>query len=150
MRLNTYRYENDLPIANDINVKENYEYKSEQIPSRRNSNFIHKIFDSLNLSIIILIIILSYLSFNSQRKWTNYYHAIQIIRQINSNLIDYSSQAEEFYLTEIESLEDFRITTTKDLIYLSMPLLPNERGFIEDSLKLIREGLKEGFYQRGY
>ena len=150
MRLNTYRYENDLPIANDINVKENYEYKSEQIPSRRNSNFIHKIFDSLNLSIIILIIILSYLSFNSQRKWTNYYSAIQIIRQINSNLIDYSSQAEEFYLTEIESLEDFRITTTKDLIYLSMPLLPNERGFIEDSLKLIREGLKEGFYQRGY
>ena len=150
MRLNTYRYENDLPIANDINVKENYEYKSEQIPSRRNSNFIHKIFDSLNLSIIILIIILSYLSFNSQRKWTNYYSAIQIIRQINSNLIDYSSQAEEFYLTEIESLEDFRITTTKDLIYLSMPLLPNERGFIEDSLKLIRDGLKEGFYQRGY
>ena len=150
MRLNTYRYENDLPIANDINVKENYGCNSEQIPSRRNSNFIHKIFDSLNLSIIILIIILSYLSFNSQRKWTNYYHAIQIIRQINSNLIDYSSQAEEFYLTEIESLEDFRITTTKDLIYLSMPLLPNERGFIEDSLKLIREGLKEGFYQRGY
>ena len=150
MRLNTYRYENDLPIANDINVNEDYEYKSEQIPSRRNSNFIHKIFDSLNLSIIILIIILSYLSFNSQRKWTNYYHAIQIIRQINSNLIDYSSQAEEFYLTEIESLEDFRITTTKDLIYLSMPLLPNERGFIEDSLKLIRDGLKEGFYQRGY
>ena len=150
MRLNTYRYENDLPIANDINVKENYEYKSEQIPSRRNSNFIHKIFDSLNLSIIILIIILSYLSFNSQRKWTNYYSAIQIIRKINSNLIDYSSQAEEFYLTEIESLEDFRITTTKDLIYLSMPLLSNERGFIEDSLKQIREGLKEGFYQRGY
>ena len=93
---------------------------------------------------------MSYLSFDSQRKWTNYYSAIQIIRQINSNLIDYSSQAEEFYLTEIESLEDFRITTTKDLIYLSMPLLKNERGFMEDSLELIREGLKEGFYQRGY
>ena len=150
MRLNSYRYENDFPIANDINVKENYGCKSEKIPSIINSNFIHKIFDSLNLSIIILIFILSYLSFDSQRKWTNYYSAIQIIRQINSNLIDYSSQAEEFYLTEIESLEDFRITTTKDLIYLSMPLLPNERGFIEDSLKLIREGLKEGFYQRGY
>ena len=150
MRLNTYRYENDLPIANDINVKENYECNSEKIPSRRNSNFIHRIFDSLNLSIIILIFILSYLSFDSQRKWTNYYSAIQIIRQINSNLIDYSSQAEEFYLKEIESLEDFRITTTKDLIYLSMPLLQNERGFIEYSLELIREGLKEGFYQRGY
>ena len=116
---------------------------------QRRNNFIHKIFDSLNLSIIILIFILSYLSFDSQRKWTNYYSAIQIIRQINSNLIDYSSQAEEFYL-KIESLEDFRITTTKDLIYLSMPLLQNERGFIEYSLELIREGLKEGFYQRGY
>ena len=150
MRLNSYRYENDLSIANDINLKKNYGCKSEQIPSSRNSNFTHKVLDSLNLSIIILIIILSYLSFESQRKWTNYYSAIQVIRKINSNLIDYSSQAEEFYLTEIDSLEDFRITTTKDLIYLSMPLLSNERGFIEDSLKQIREGLKEGFYQRGY
>ena len=50
MRLNLYRDENVLQIANDINVKENYGCKSEQIPSRRNGNFIHKMFDSLNLS----------------------------------------------------------------------------------------------------
>ena len=148
--MNSYNFENDFPIVNDINSSENYKYDLEKKNKLIKNNIIHKIFDYFNFSIIILIITLSFLSFDSQRKWTNYYSAIQLIRHINSNLMDYSSTAEAYYLTEIESLDEFRTTTTKDLIYLSKPSFGNETSFLANVLKQLHEGLKEGSYQMGY
>ena len=38
-----------------------------------NLKFIHKLLNSINISLLILIFILSFLSFDSQRKWTTIY-----------------------------------------------------------------------------
>ena len=37
---------------------------------------------------------------------------------MNNNLIDYISKTEEFYIGELESLNNYRKTKPKDLIYL--------------------------------
>ena len=83
-----------------------------------NLKIVHRIFDSINISLLILIFILSFLSFNSQRKWTSIYKNLLKIRANNNNLIDYISKTEEFYINEIESLNTFKKATPKDLIYL--------------------------------
>ena len=147
--MNSYNYENDFQRLNDKKPQETFKAEIKQI-TKGNYNPIHKILDYSNISIIILIAIVSFLSFNSQRKWTNYYSAMQIIKNINSNLVDYTSQAEEYYLEEIESLDQFRITTTKDLIYLSRPSLNKETNFLNNLFKQLSEGFKEGLYKRGY
>ena len=82
-----------------------------------NLKFIHRIFDSVNISLLILIFILSFLSFNSQRKWTSIYKNLLKTRANNNNLIDYISKTEEFYINKIESLNSFKKATPKDLIY---------------------------------
>ena len=147
--MNSYSYENDLQRLNDKRPQQTFKAEVKQI-AKGNNNPIHKILDYLNISIIILIVIVSFLSFDSQRKWTNYYSAMQIIKNINSNLVNFSSQAEKYYLEEIESLDQFRITTTKDLIYLSRPSLKKETNLLSNLFKQLSEGLKEGFYKRGY
>ena len=71
-----------------------------------NKNFLnlklaHKIFDSINLSLLSLIFILSFLSFNSQREWTSIYNHLASTRSANNNLIDYISKTEEFYIKNL-------------------------------------------------
>ena len=94
-------YENENFLNKDL-------YKINQINSKKislfNLKFIHKIFDSANISLIILIFILSFLTFNSQRKWTIIYEDLAKTRSNNNNLVDYISKTEEFYLDEIDSL----------------------------------------------
>ena len=148
--MNSYNYENDFQRLDYKNSHQPFNNAEIKKITKGDNNPIHKIFDYLNISTIILIVIVSFLSFDSQRKWTNYYSAMQIIKNINSNLVDYTSQAEEYYLEEIESLDQFRITTTKDLIYLSRPSLNKETNFLNNLFKQLSEGLKEGFYKRGY
>ena len=109
----------------------------------------HKIFDALNFSLAILIFTLSFLSFNSQRKWTNYYSIMWNIRNINNNLVDYISTTEEFYIQEIDKLDDFKKTTSRDLIYIfnkskSKKLNKFSQYFID-----LKKGIKDGMYQRG-
>ena len=112
--------------------------------------FIHKIFNSINISLLILIFILSFLSFDSQRKWTSIYKNLAKIRTNNNNLIDYISKTEEFYIDEIESLNIFKKTTPKDLIYLDKQITKKKKNRVIKYIKYIQDGLKDSRYQRGY
>ena len=115
-----------------------------------NLKFMHIIFDSFNISLLILIFILSFLSFNSQRKWTNMYKYLAKLRSNNNNLIDYISKTEEFYIYEIEFLNSFKKTTPKDLIYLDKKITMKERNNLNKKIKYIKDGLKDSKYQKGY
>ena len=129
-------------------------YKIAQINSKNisllNLKFTHKIFNSINISLIILISILSFLSFNSQRKWTNIYKNLAKTRSKNNNLIDYISKTEEFYINEIESLNKLKKTTPKDLIYLDKQITNKKRNNLNKKIKFIKDGLKDSKYQKGY
>ena len=95
------------PYGNQLNFKKKVSYES-----RKNSEkisiikikLIHQIFDTINISLLVLIFILFFLSFNSQRKWSNTYRNLSKTRAINNNLIDYISKIEEFYISELESI----------------------------------------------
>ena len=113
---------------NENSLKDNL-YDANKITSKKikffNLKFIHRIFDSVNISLLILIFILSFLSFNSQRKWTSIYKNLLKTRANNNNLIDYISKTEEFYINEVESLNTFKKATPKDLIYLDKQITKN-------------------------
>ena len=115
-----------------------------------NLKLIHKISDSLNISLLILIFILSFLSFDSQRKWTRIYNNLAITKLKNNNLIDYISKTEEFYINKIESLQTFKKTTPKDLIYLDKQITKQKKNKLIKSIKYIQDGFKDSKYQRGY
>lgn len=115
-----------------------------------NLKFIHRIFDSVNISLLILIFILSFLSFNSQRKWTSIYKNLLKTRANNNNLIDYISKTEEFYINKIESLNTFKKATPKDLIYLDKQITQNKNNYLNKKIKFIKDGLKDSKYQKGY
>ena len=112
--------------------------------------FIHKIFNSINVSLLILIFILSFLSFDSQRKWTSIYKNLTKTRSNNNNLIDYISKTEEFYINELESLNTLKKTTPKDLIYLNKQITGQKKNKLIKNIKFIQDGLKDSKYQRGY
>ena len=138
---------------NENSLKNNL-YDANKITSKKiklfNLKFIHRIFDSVNISLLILIFILSFLSFNSQRKWTNIYKNLSKTRSNNNNLIDYISNTEEFYLNEIDSLNTFKKTTPKDLIYLDKQISDQKKNNLNKQIKYFQDGLKDSKYQRGY
>ena len=138
---------------NEDSLKNNI-YDTDKLTSKKiklfNLRFIHRIFDSLNISLLILIFILSFLSFNSQRKWTSIYKNLTKIRANNNNLIDYISKTEEYYINKIESLNTLKKTTPKDLIYLNKQVRKNKRNNFNKKIKYIKDGLKDSKYQRGY
>ena len=143
-----------MNINKNENSLKNYPHNSNQITSNKvklfNLKFIHRIFDSVNISLLILIFILSFLSFNSQRKWTSIYRNLAKTRVNNNNLIDYISKIEEFYVNEFESLNTLKKTTPKDLIYLDKQITKNERNNLNKKIKFIKDGLKDSKYQKGY
>ena len=143
-----------MNINKNENSLKNNLYDANKITSKKiklfNLKFIHKIFDSVNISLLILIFILSFLSFNSQRKWTNIYKNLAKTRANNNNLIDYISKTEEFYINEIESLNTFKKATPKDLIYLDKQITKNKRNNLNKKIKFIKDGLKDSKYQKGY
>ena len=138
---------------NENSLKKNL-YYADKITSKKikffNLKFIHRIFDSVNISLLILIFILSFLSFNSQRKWTSIYNNLLKTRANNNNLIDYISKTEEFYINEIESLNIFKKATPKDLIYLDKQITQNKNNYLNKKIKFIKDGLKDSKYQKGY
>ena len=138
---------------NENSLKHNF-YDANKITSKKikffNLKFIHRIFDSVNISLLILIFILSFLSFNSQRKWTSIYKNLLKTRSNNNNLIDYISKSEEFYINEIESLNTFKKATPKDLIYLDKQITQNKNNYLNKKIKFIKDGLKDSKYQKGY
>ena len=138
---------------NENSLKNNL-YDANKITSKKiklfNLKFIHRIFDSVNISLLILIFILSFLSFNSQRKWTKMYKNLAKTRENNNNLIDYISKTEESYINEIESFNTFKKTTPKDLIYLDKQITNQKKNNLNKQIKYFQNGLNDSKYQRGY
>ena len=114
-----------------------------------NLKIVHQIFDTINISLLVLISSLFFLSFDSQRKWSNTYKNLSKTGAINNNLIDYISKIEEFYISELESLNIYRKTKPEDLIYLNK-LAEKKESLFKKSLSTFIEGFSDSKYQRGY
>ena len=98
---------------------------------------------------MVLIFTFCVLSFNSQRKWSNTYKNLSKTRSINNNLIDYISKIEEFYISELESINTYKKTKPEDLIYLNK--LPEKKeSLFRKNLSNLIEGFSDCKYQRGY
>jgi len=140
------------PYGNQLNFKKKVLYESkknfEKI-SIINIKLIHQIFDTINISLLVLIFTLFFLSFDSQRKWSNTFKTLSKTRTINNNLIDYISKIEEFYISELESLNIYRKTKPEDLIYLEK-LAEKKESLFEKNFSNFIEGLFDSKYQRGY
>ncbi len=139
------------PFGNILFLKKgSYDSKnsSEKI-FKRNIKLIHQVFDTINISFLVLISTLFFLSFDSQRKWSNTYKTLSKTKAINANLIDYISKTEEFYINELESLNTYRKTKPKDLIYLNRIEVKKESLF-KKYFKNFIEGFNDSNYQRGY
>jgi len=98
---------------------------------------------------LVLIFTLFYLSFDSQRKWSDTYKTLSKTRSFNENLIDYTSKIEEFYISELESLNIYRKTKPEDLIYLDK-LTEKKESIFKKNLSTFIEGYRDSKYQRGY
>ena len=109
-----------------------------------------KIIDRLNISIIILILFLSFISLNSQRKWTMFYSSMMDIRNKNNNIVDYISKTEQYFLNVIEDQHNMKKTNPDDLIYLVKTKEKENTNFISLVVKEMSRGFDDGIYQRGY
>ena len=140
------------PYGNQLNFKKKVSYESEKNSEKVsiiNLKLIHQIFDTINISLLVLIFTLLFLSFNSQRKWSNTYKILSKTRAINNNLIDYISKIEESYISELESLNIYRKTKPEDLIYLDK-LTEKKESTFKKNLSTFIEGFRDSKYQRGY
>ncbi len=115
-----------------------------------NTRIYCKIIDRFNLSIIILILFLSFISLNSQRKWTIFYSSMIEIRNKNNNIIDYISKTEQYLLNEIEHQNNIKKTNPDDLIYLSKIKRKKTTNLLSLVAKKMIKGFDDGSYQRGY
>ena len=114
-----------------------------------NFNFVNQIIDTINISLIVLIFTLFFLSFDSQRKWSHTYKTLSKTKAINNNLIDYISKTEEFYISELESLNHFRKTKPKDLVYLDK-LEEKKESFLKKNFRIFTKGVSHSKYVKGY
>ena len=129
--------------------KVSYERKKTQKISKFNIQFIHQIFNTINISLLVLIFTLFFLSLDSQRKWSNTYKTLSKTKAMNNNLNEYISKTEEFYIGELESLNIYRKTKPKDLIYLERTAEKKE-SFFKKNFRIFVKGFNESKYQRGY
>ena len=140
------------PYGNQLNLKKKVSHESKKNSeriSKLNIKLIHQIFDTINISLMVLISALFFLSFDSQRKWSNTYKNLSKTRAINNNLIDYISKIEEFYISELESINTYRKTKPEDLIYLEK--LPGKKeSLFKKNLSSFIEGFTDSKYQKGY
>ena len=140
------------PYGNQLNLKKKVEYESKRNSEKisiLNFKLIHKIFDTINSCLLVLIFILFFLSFDSQRKWSNTYKNLSKTRAINNNLIDYISKIEEFYISELDSINTYRKTKPEDLIYLDK-LSEKKESLFKKNLSSFIKGFSDSKYQRGY
>ena len=143
--MNIYKNENSL----NKNLSKINQINSKNI-SLFNLKLIHRILDSINISLLILIFVLSFISLNSQKKWTSIYKNLAKTRLNNSNLIEYISRTEEYYINKIETLDNLKKTTPKDLIYLNKQFTKEKKNNFNKKINYIEKGLKDNKYQRGY
>ena len=114
-----------------------------------NIPLIHQIFNTINISLLVLIFTLFFLSLDSQRKWSNTYKTLSKTKSMNNNLIEYISKTEEFYIGKLESLNTYRKTKPKDLIYLERTAEKKESFFKKYFISFIK-GFNDSKYQTGY
>ena len=137
--------------------KQSYLKKKVSYQSQKNSKkitilhikLIHQIFNTINISLLVLISTLFFLSFDSQRKWSKTYKTLSKTRSINNNLIDYISKIEEFYIGELESLNIYRKTKPEDLIYLDK-IVEKKESLFKKNLSSLAKGFRDSKYLRGY
>ena len=140
------------PYGNQLNLKKKLLYESKKNSEKIsiiNIKLIHQIFETINISLLLLILTLLFLSFNSQRKWSITYKNLSKTRAINNNLIDYISKIEEFYISELDSLNIYRKTKPEDLIYLDK-LVEKKESLFKKNLNNFIQGFNDSKYQRGY
>ena len=140
------------PYGNKLNLKKKVSYESKNNSEKTSIisiKLIHQIFDTINISLLVLIFTLFFMSFNSQRKWSNTYKNLSKTRAINNNLIDYISKIEEFYISELESLNIYRKTKPEDLIYLDK-IIEKKESLFRKNLSSFIDGFSDSKYQRGY
>ena len=140
------------PYGNQLNLKKKVSYESKKNSEKIsiiNIKLIHQVIDTINISLLVLIFTLFFLSFNSQRKWSNTYKNLSKTRAINNNMIDFISKIEEFYISELESLKIYRKTKPEDLIYLEKRTEKKESTYRKNLSSFI-EGFSDSKYQRGY
>ena len=139
-------------------MKKNLFFKKKVLYKRKNNSekifkfniqLIHQIFNSINISLLVLIFTLFFLSLDSQRKWSNTYQILSKTKAMNNNLNEYISRTEEFYIGELESLNTYRKTKPKDLIYLDRTAEKKE-SFFKKNFRIFIKGLNESKYQKGY
>ena len=140
------------PYGNQLHLKKKVSYESKKNSEKIsiiNIKLIHQIIDAMNISILVLIFILFFLSFDSQRKWSNTYKTLSKTRAINNNLIDYISKIEEFYISELDSHNTYRKTKPEDLIYLDK-VVEKKESLFKKNLSSFIKGFSDSKYQRGY
>ena len=140
------------PYENKYSLTKNGSYDSKYSSENKfifNFKFAHKIFNTIILSLLILISILSFLSINSQREWSKTYKVLSKTKAKNNNLIDYISKTEEFYIKEFESLNNFKKTTPSDLIYIEK-VIEKKENFLNKIIINIIKGIKDSNYHLGY
>ena len=142
------------PYGNQFFLKKKVLHKShdnnnlEKI-SQLNFKLLHHLLDTINISLVVLIFILFFLSLDSQIKWSSTYKILSKTKANNNNLVDYISKTEEFYLSEIESLNTFRKTKPKDLIYLNK-IKEKKESFFKKNFRIFIKGFVDSQYQKGY
>ena len=133
-------------------LKKKVSYESQKYSEKiykLNFQLLHQIFNTINISLIVLIFTLFFLSLDSQRKWSSTYKILSNTKAMNNNLIDYISKTEELYIRELESLNTYRKTKPEDLIYLDK--LPEKKeSLFKKNLSSFIEGFIDSKYQRGY
>ena len=140
------------PYGNQLNFKKKFSYESKKNFEKifiLNIKLINQILDTINISLLVLIFTLFFLSFDSQRKWSNTFKTLSKTRTINNNLIDYISKIEQFYIIELESLNIYRKTKPEDLIYLDK-IVEKKESLFKKNLGSFIEGFSDSRYQIGY
>ena len=140
------------PYGKQSNLKKIVSYESKKNSEKIsliNIQLIHQIFNTINISLLVLIFTLFFLSLDSQRKWSNTYKTLSKTKAMNNNLNEYISKTEEFYIGELESLNTYRKTKPKDLIYLDRTAEKKE-SFFKKNFRIFIKGLNESKYQKGY
>ena len=115
-----------------------------------NAKIYCKIINLLNISMISLILFLSFISLNNQMKWTIFYSSIVELRNKNNNIIDYISKTEQYFLNEIDHQHNIKKTNPDDLIYLIKTKEKERKNFLSLFVNEISRGFYDGKYQRGY
>ena len=95
-----------------------------------NAKIYCKIINLLNISMISLILFLSFISLNNQMKWTIFYSSIVELRNKNNNIIDYISKTEQYFLNEIDHQHNIKKTNPDDLIYLIKTKEKERKNFL--------------------